>query len=244
MDLIPVRISRVASVDARQEIQWRNSSDAKTAVGPDHTEWVHKELIGAGQVLAEAIAFLLGNRLELPIPQGGILTVDEQPTWLSRLIPNVAHWKPSLFESIAGGPVVFGRMYVLDAIVGNDDRHDGNVLLQHTGVGVLRPWFIDFANAHISNPTDLRGRPKFVPSPTRAHLRPPPLAPTVLRAARQAAKVAEKIPRECLAADAHEACDAVRCPELEEDVRHVLIQRCGVASAILSEYVDQLRGCS
>ena len=135
-------------------------------------------------------------------------------------------------------------MYVLDAIVGNDDRHDGNVLLQHTGVGVLRPWIIDFANAHISNPTDLLGRPEFVPSPTRAHLRPPPLARAVLRAAQKTAQIAQDIAGECLAADAHEACNAVRCPELEEDVRQVLIQRCGAASAILSEYVDQLRGCS
>ena len=83
MDLIPVRISRIASVDTRQEIRYPNSSDAKAVVGPDRTEWIHKELIGAGQVLAEAIAFLLGNRLSLPIPRGGIFTVDGQPTNLA-----------------------------------------------------------------------------------------------------------------------------------------------------------------
>jgi hypothetical protein len=243
MDLIPRRIARVGKVLPRQEIRVRNSSDAKVVVDVDGTEWVHKELMGAGQVLAEAVSFLLATRLALPVPTGGVARDHYgSPSWLSALIHNPAHWNANIFESIEHGERTIGTMYVVDVIVANEDRHDGNVLLEHTGQGVRRPWYIDFANAQIGDPRGLLTQPDFVPDPRGAHFRPAPLSEAVTSAAHVAAAHASAIPTQCLAADAHEACDAAGCSELANVLYDVLVYRCGAISATLTTYLKALRG--
>ncbi|PRQ08402.1 hypothetical protein [Enhygromyxa salina] len=244
MDLIPRSIARVGTLHPRQAISVPNSSDARVAVGDDGTEWVHKELMGVNQVLAEAVSFLLANRLDLPVPSGGVSRDSSgSPSWLSHLIHAPSHWQPSLFESIEDGPESMGTMYALDALVLNEDRHDGNVLLEHRGEGTRRPWYIDFANAHIGSPVGLLDDRDLVPDPRASHFRPAPLGDAVVRAATAAAHRAQALPTECLAADAHEACDAAACPDLENELLMVLRYRCSELGSILPQYLKALEAC-
>jgi hypothetical protein len=233
----------VGELHPRCEIRFRNSSDALVVVDVSGGEWVHKQLMGSNQVLAEAVAFLLANRLSLPVPLGGVAKDSSgAPSWLSAVVPAPSHWHPNLFETMVNGEVTIGTMYALDALVANEDRHDGNLLLEHRGEGVRRPWYIDFANAYIGTPDALMNENHlFVPNPRVAHFRPAPLTDAVIRAAEDAAARAKSIPRECLAADAYEACDAAGCPELEKVLFDVLVLRCSALGAeLLPAYLAAL----
>jgi hypothetical protein len=130
-------------------------------------------------------------------------------------------------------------MYVLDAIIKNEDRHARNVLMQSLGNSLYRIWSIDTADAFIGTPSDLVSD-RSPPRPSN-HLRDPPLDAATYADAMQVAAAAAALPPSALRRDAATACAISACPDLDHLLADVLIARCRNARAILDAYLDLLR---
>lgn len=98
-------------------------------------------------LIAEAIGWLFCERLGLPIPDIAIYLPGEytQDCWLSEQIRLVEHWSPTRTPVQNLGDM--GGILAVDAVLGNADRHEGNILLQPQvieGEESWKLWAIDF----------------------------------------------------------------------------------------------------
>lgn len=194
--------------------------------------------MGWQQILAEAVSYLLGRRLGLPIPSAAVCLDDHERSWLSRCIESVKHWDPAkaiLTDNISD----LGCALTVDAIVYNEDRHLRNLLLEATEMDEhYKLWIIDFDSALIGYPHDFIAKGLEVPSPHNLAKGIPIdlIEEQAISTARKAAELSKDELRHMTA----EACWIAR-DNSSEQLAHALSQRCMAAESILEEYLKRIR---
>lgn len=158
MSLFPDRIERITGdLTVRGKVRVPHGADAKYVMDSEGRAWVRKSTITTGfqGLLAEAFGHLFAAELGLNIPQAAVQESEPYRAWLSRVIQPVSHWDSDKIPFIENLEEI-GRMLALDALLGNQDRHRGNILLQSTGEETekLTIWPIDFGDALVGFPSD------------------------------------------------------------------------------------------
>ncbi len=164
MGMFPNNIRRMdrADLELREPVSVECSTRACHARHlPDNTRWIYKTEISAAGVLAEAIGWLICDDLGIPIPVGA--AVREGPpgsshrpfVWASAH-ERIVHWQPALLH-LVGNPSTFAAITVVDAWLGNPDRHDENLILRVGAGDSLDLLALDFDAAWVGRP-DARGR--------------------------------------------------------------------------------------
>lgn len=202
----------------------------------DGKEWLLKRMedSGAEEIIAEALAWRLGEALDLLIPPGALLTHGAQRGWLSGRLEDVRHWHPTLRARISNLDQVAG-MLVLDAILGNRDRHEANILVESSAdESSARVWAIDHGAAQVADPILFQ---QLGLAPPRPHRQSPQLPYRALAApARTAASRLQAMEEAALRQMAEEAWGLVdqRPPPETLDL---LARRCRLAVQIVDAYL-------
>lgn len=140
-------IRTITSLVKRGEVPVPSTSVPVYAMG-DGEFWVAKNG-GSGEVLAEALGWLLAGRLRVPTaPRVAVYLEGGQVWWLSGLVEGVNEWKSSDAFAIVNADAL-GRMMLLDVVMLNTDRHSRNILIINDGQGP-RVVAIDMGGAEIA----------------------------------------------------------------------------------------------
>jgi hypothetical protein len=154
--LVPNRIEAVSSISPVRMVTVPNGCDATYALCPSQRRWVWKATTGANDVLAEALGWLLSREIGVPTPNAASTRFEGEQTWLSEVVPLAHHWSPPRFTQLSQ-PDHLGAMLALDAIIGNTDRHAGNVLCVD-GANGIDVYSIDVAASWVGTPGDIATR--------------------------------------------------------------------------------------
>lgn len=122
---------------------WWGESDGGLYLVKEQT---HNELV------SEAVASLLGRVIGLQVPLGKIWQDADAGVdyWLSPQISIAQHWDLDDWPLVANAED-FAMMLVLDAVIGNADRHSRNVLLVPSPDHTFTAWFIDHSNSAVGS---------------------------------------------------------------------------------------------
>lgn len=128
---------------------------------PDNTRWIYKTDIAPSGVLAEAMGWLICDDLGIPIPIGAAVRVANpasapRPFVWASAEERIIHWAPEYLH-LVGNPSIFAAISVVDAWLGNPDRHDENLILRIGAGDSLDLLAIDFDGAWVGTPA-ARGR--------------------------------------------------------------------------------------
>ncbi|MCP3100302.1 hypothetical protein LZ198_15635 [Myxococcus sp. K15C18031901] len=235
------RIPTLSDVIDGDLIDVRNSSEARFALSPDKRRWVRKrELVtGYEALVSEALGFLLARELSVPVPQGAITGEGTGRSWLSLFVPGCTHWDASRIHLVSNLHDV-GRMFALDAIIFNPDRHSQNILLQvdpHT-TDDLRLWCIDVGDSLLGYPHDLFAAGTEPPTP-RNIARGLPLAEASSEAS-AAAEAATLLSKGLVRQMVDEVCRLVGGVKEEALLLEALWRRLQNAPAITHDYLKRL----
>ncbi len=203
----------------------------------DDKRWLLKRMEDSGpeEIIAEALAWRLGEALDLLIPTCALLIDGKHRGWLSSCLKDVDHWHPEARGRISNPDQVAG-MLVLDAILGNSDRHQANLLVEWSAdESSVRVWAIDHGAAQVADSVLFR---QLGLDPPRPHRQSPQLPYRALASrARTAALRLQAMDAATLREMAEEAWSLVdqRPPAQTLDL---LIQRCKLAVQIVEEYLN------
>jgi hypothetical protein len=119
-------------------------SDTATQV-----RYVVKRDIHPSDLHAEAIGWLTSRELGVKTPAGAV--VSGTPSgWASRALDHVLSWDPRDAQLCSAEDVA--GIFVLDAVIGNPDRHNDNVLVAEGLPGEpYEVWSIDLGNAWVGD---------------------------------------------------------------------------------------------
>jgi hypothetical protein len=207
--------------------------------------WIRKrELVtGVEVIAAEIIGWQVARFLDAPVPDAGLYrNPDEQhsASFLSAAIQPALHWdmdKSSFIDNIED----LGSVIAMDAIILNEDRHVGNLLLEPDPDELhLRLWSIDAGNALIGWPADFMERADDVPAPRRGLILP---VERIRERAMEIAARAATIRTSRLERMVNEACSFTGSYEPERIIE-VLEARCRGAPELVSRYLSSLPGGS
>ena len=127
-----------------------HAGDAKYAICDRDKRWVAKAA-GSSDIVAESVGWLVANYLNVPTaPDVAVSTHDGDTYWLSGYLPNPLEWTVADISAIVNADAL-GRMMVLDIFIGNEDRHQRNLLVFENAAG-RRVGAIDMGAALIGNP--------------------------------------------------------------------------------------------
>jgi len=169
---------------------------------------------------------------------GALATDGKEWSWLSEVIENVRDWRSELGDLIAN-PDEVASMLVLDAIIGNQDRHAGNILVKEEPDSTqLQLWSIDSGKALVGWPHDFQALGILPPEPGSNHAVGLPIAAMRERAL-EVAQIAVGIDPNALRNYVREACDVVAEPEFAR-IEETLIRRCSAAPKFVPAYLDAL----
>jgi hypothetical protein len=235
------RIPRVASVSLHKLVPGPSTHEPRWALDAHGGRWVWKHVLSTGYepFLSELLTWLLGREIGVPIPDGAVVGVGDDAAWLSRVVGDVVNWHPAAIARIANAPEI-GRCIALDAIVVNDDRHSGNILLQSIDDLHVRAWAIDHDGALVGYPDDLAaaagdGR---VPA-TRKAARGLPVD-LMAEGAMDAARAAAALPTDLLGEFVDEAC-GISGEKKTDVLLNALAARVAAAEELTSRYLVALR---
>lgn len=245
MSLFPHRIELVkGTLSPRGAVRVKHGANADYVLDSSGREWVRKkeEETGFNGLLAEAFGGLMAHELGVPCPDFAVHESAQGSSWLSGLLRDVTHWDVAKLPFV-GNFEELGPMLTLDAILINEDRHRGNILLQSVGdkEEELRAWSIDLGNAIVGWPHDFLDAEERVADP-RNHAKGLPIS-RMEDAAMEAAHFAQTIPIERIGEYAQEACGLVRESTVEE-YTNVLYLRCSNAVQLVSRYIARLKSGS
>jgi len=210
--------------------------------GPGRRIWVGKSTSrlsgGHSAVLAEALSALVGRYIGVLIPDAAVVHRPAEVIWLSQFVAHAADWS----AKAPGGVrdlVALQAMFVLDTIVGNADRNNGNILFE-PATGAL--WAIDHEQAEIRYPSTMRLNRNWLPDLSN-YARPFPRAilgsPPFL-----GAQKAAEIDRDTVRAWVEEAMAAAALEDEETaaTLTSVLYQRCKDAPTLVEHCLQRLPG--
>lgn len=197
-------------------------------------------------IVAECVGHHLARALGLnPAPGCHRLLDGTKKGWLSQMIRGVSsHWDISRVDSLANYDHL-GGMFVLDALIGNEDRHEFNVLFQSPlqGRGTAHTLFcIDHDDAAMGCPARLEELgDEGVPDPARIL---PGLEVTdgIEQAAAAFAKQASQLDPRFLAEVARDAYSHAPSYISTQQLEQALVSRCARASMISEQYLQILAG--
>ena len=235
------RIERIptSSVMVGAPVPVPNACDAVYATD-GRRRWVRKPLMGANGLLAEALGLMLGRELHAPVPNGAVTGAPNDFEWLSEVLPNIQHWESQHVNFIINYPDV-GRLMALDALLLNDDRHAGNLVLQATADNEFerRAWGIDMGNAVVGVPSDFDSAELATPSIAKLVDKLPvtPIQEGALLAAVEAKGLSPYV----VTSMVREACELAREPrENEELLCKALLRRLARAPDLVEEYLSKI----
>lgn len=240
MTLFPQRIERVKSaVTSRGAVRVEHGANADYVVDRQGREWVRKQELETGFqcLMAEAFGALFAAEMAIPVPDSAVQIHRNERAWLSGLLHDVTHWDPAKLPFIENLDSL-GSMLALDALLLNEDRHRGNILLQSVAdeSEVLRIWSIDMGNALVGWPTDFLSSRDRIPDPSNL-ARGIPFA-RLVDPAMEAAHTA--ISRTTIREYSQESCDLVHETTVDE-YTEVLYSRFRDAASIVSRYLATLK---
>ncbi|HYH96248.1 hypothetical protein [Hyalangium sp.] len=154
MDLIVGQIERVEGLVDFERVPVMTASEPTYAMDSSGRKWIRKSVLHTVHepLLAEALGWLLARALGVRTPDGAIGGEGDGLSWLSLRVDGVTHWHPSSIHFIKNAKEL-GRMLVLDVVILNEDRHEGNILLQpNPDQYNLVAWAIDTGGALIGFP--------------------------------------------------------------------------------------------
>lgn len=228
-------IQRVPHLTRLGRVPVPHTNDATYALDSEGRRWVAKREVDMGceALLAEALTWQLARRIGAPVPDAAWFEDADGRTWLSAWVPHAKHWAAGTAGTIRN-PRTGAAILTLDAVVCNEARHGGNLLLVPDGGGGSSVVAIDGDEALIGHPGELARRGLVPPDPRiLARGFPPPgwHADALSAAVRCAALSAVD-----LVADAAEACAIAREPQVEAVV-DVLVSRCSRAVPLTEGYL-------
>lgn len=229
-------IARVANVAFLGRVPVPHTNEAVYALDAAGRRWVAKREanMGCEAMLAEAVTWLLARRIGAPVPDAAFVDDDGGRSWLSAWVPHAKHWSVATAGVIGNAPEA-AAILALDAVVLNEARHAGNVLVVPDGNGGSHVVAIDGDEALIGHPRELALRGLKSPDPRilAPGFPPPGWRTNALAAAARCAALSRKD----IFADASEACRVAREPAVDLLTR-ILIERCANAVALTEAYVD------
>jgi hypothetical protein len=235
-------IARVAGLVRLARVPVPHTNDATYVLDCEGRRWVAKREadMGCEALLAEALTWLLARRIGVPVPGAGWSEDDTGRVWLSAWVPNARHWSALAQRNIQNAPEA-AAILALDAVVFNEARHGGNILLVPDLGGGASVVAIDGDEALIGHPLELARRGLVPPEP-RILARGFPPAGWRANALAAAERCAAITPSE-LAADVAEACAVAREPAVDL-VREVYTSRCAQAVRLTEAYLRSVEARS
>lgn len=230
-------LRRLDGVMEGKKIPGRYGNEVRWALDAEGGRWAMKQESGYQGLLAEMLSWLIGEHLQVPQPACALTRYKEEWHWLSAAIIPATHWHQRYRDSVINRDGL-GRMLTLDAIICNEDRHPGNLLVELSpDETAVRVSAIDAGNALVGQITDLIARGLEPPNPWN---HAPGLPIGALRdAAMAAAEQARRLSRERLRGWVVEGCAVVE-EDRVDPLTDALALRCQEAPALTLRYIELL----
>lgn len=227
-------IPRIPAVVRLHRVPVPHTNEATYVLDGVGRRWVAKREadMGCEALLAEALTWLLARRVGVTVPDAAFCDDPKERAWLSAWLPHAKHWSaglPGPVRNVAEAAAILA----LDAVVCNEARHGGNILVvpDAGGASVVA---IDADEARIGHPADLAAAGLVPPQPyiLARGFPPAPWRSEALAAAERFAA----LPDEELMEMVTEACDVAREPAVSA-VAAVLLDRCRAAISLTEQYL-------
>ena len=228
-------IPRIPAVVRLHRVPVPHTNEATYVLDGSGRRWVAKREadMGCEALLAEALTWLLARRIGVPVPDAAFCDDPAERAWLSAWLPHAKHWSAGLAGPIRN-PQEAAAILALDAVVFNEARHGGNLLLVPDEDGGAQVVAIDADEARIGHPADLADAGLVPPQP---YILARGFPPADWRAhALEAAEQLVVLPEAELAAMVTEACEVAQEPA-QAGVLTVLVSRCRAAVSLTEQYL-------
>jgi hypothetical protein len=229
-----VVILRIPAIVRLHRVPVPHTNEATYVLDGAGQRWVAKREadMGCEALLAEALTWLLARQVGVPVPDAAFCDDPSERAWLSAWLPHAKHWSAGLLGPVRN-PKEAAAILALDAVVFNEARHGGNLLVVEAagGASVVA---IDADEARIGHPADLAAMGLVPPQPYILARGFPPgdWRVDALAAAERFVGLSEEALNEMVA----EACDVAREPATAA-VSTVLIERCRAAISLTEQYL-------
>lgn len=231
-------IERVSGILRLSRVPVPHTNDATYTVDTRGRHWVAKREadMGCEALAAEAISWLLARAVGVPVPDAAFCDDPGERAWLSAWVTNAKHWSVGT-AGIIRNPEAAAAILALDAVVFNEARHGGNLLLVPDLGGGSTVVAIDADEALIGHPSELACRGLVPPDPRILARGFPPADWRDFAIA--TAQRLTALSGADLAAMAAEGCALAREPD-QNVMADVLIARCGAAVRLTRGYLDRV----
>ena len=231
-------IERLSGVLRLSRVPVPHTNDATYAVDARGRHWIAKREadMGCEALAAEAITWMLARVVGVPVPDAAFCDDPGERAWLSAWVTDAKHWSAGT-AGVIRNPAAAAAILALDAVVFNEARHGGNLLLVPDLEGGSTVVAIDADEALIGHPAELTRRGLVAPDPRILARGFPPAdwREFVLDAAQRL----RAIPTADLAVIAAEGCSIAREPD-QGLMARVLIARCEAALTLTRGYMDRV----
>jgi hypothetical protein len=231
-------IERLSGVLRLSRVPVPHTNDATYAVDARGRHWVAKREadMGCEALAAEAITWMLARVVGMPVPEAAFCDDPGERAWLSAWVTDAKHWSVGT-AGVIRNPAAAAAILALDAVVFNEARHGGNLLLVPDLEGGSTVVAIDADEALIGHPAELTRRGLVSPDPRILARGFPPA--DWRKFALDAAQRLGALPAADLAVIAAEGCSIAREPD-QDLMAQVLIARCGAALTLTRGYMDRV----
>ena len=160
-------IPRIPSITRFARVPVPLTNEATYVLDVAGTEWVAKREADMGYqaLLAEALTWLLARAIGVRVPDAAFCDDPAERAWLSRRVPDATHWTATAVTGVANvaeAPAILA----LDAIVLNEARHGGNILMSTDGTtSGVTVWAIDADEARVGHVQEYAAADLAVPDP-------------------------------------------------------------------------------
>lgn len=213
------------------------ASEVRYALTSDGLRWVAKRC-NRSDIIAESVGWLFARELKVPTVQRALVVKHHGDLWwLGEMIEPAMHWDESRSQTITN-PDQLGRIIGLDCLLGNEDRHEKNILVRFVGADICEAIAIDYAGCWTGTPSKLQDRG--MQAPASATLATGIPRTMVTPGALALGDAAERLSAEWITGAAFEACRVGGCSGAEA-LGEALTSRCAGATNIIEEFLESLK---
>lgn len=135
------RLVKVGTVPVRNQSGALFMIDAESG-----RKYVVKRRQSDTNMRGEAVGYVLSKALGVRTPRAAVVRGKDSLGWASEVVDHASGWRPD--DASQCDPTDLANIFVLDAILGNSDRHQDNVLVVDPGGNqMLQVYSIDLANS-------------------------------------------------------------------------------------------------